>query len=223
MQWIQQSNTPCEQTTQVCGFSAGPQSNWLFTQLINRTVNGTHLPEVRVQIEFELRGCDTSLRCQRTFNTLIYETTSTDNAARRETTNYRQVTRVSPDVTTGARVTEVVLVDFETDEPSFYFAVQDETSCIVITRMIIFYSVCPSTTINLASAPETLAPPNGASPIPVTAACVSTALVEEGNSPKLVCSPGGLWSEIGTSGCRCVPGLGFMNGVCSGKYNHQLR
>ena len=219
VQWIQQSNTPCGQTAQVCGFLAGPQNNWLLTQLINRTVNGTLLREVSVLIEFEQRDCDTTLKCQRTFNTHIYETTSLNDTLRRETTNYRQVQRVSPDITTGDRVNETVVVDFETNEPSFYFAVQDETSCIVITRLIVFYHVCPSQTVNLTSTPETIAPPSGERPIKVIATCASNAVVEGAIAPELICSTGGLWSPVGNSGCRCTPGSGFMNGMCSCEFS----
>ena len=91
IQWVQNSNTPCQQFVQVCGFSAGPQSNWLITQLINRTVNGTRLSQVSVLIEFELQGCDATLNCQRAFNTHIYETSSEDSIERRNLANYRQL------------------------------------------------------------------------------------------------------------------------------------
>ena len=123
LQWVQQSNTPCQQTVQVCGFRAGPQDNWLIAQLINRTVNGTRLPQVSVMIEFELRGCDTTLNCQWTFNTHIYETSTEDATAARNISNYRQVRRVSPDVTTGARMNETVVVNFNINHSSFYFAI----------------------------------------------------------------------------------------------------
>ena len=219
VQWIQQSNTPCQQTAQVCGFSAGAQSNWLITQLINRTVNGTLLREVSVQIEFEQRDCDVTLNCQRTFNTHVYETSSINDSARRDTANYRQEQRVSPDDTTGERVIETVRVSFATNEPSFYFAVQDETSCIVITRLLVFYSVCPSQTFNLTSTPETIAPPTEAAPIPVTATCASNAVMEGDNFPKLICSTGGLWSIISNSDCRCASGFGPMNGTCSSEFS----
>ena len=218
MQWIQNSNTPCQQTAQVCGFSAGPQNNWLLTQLINRTVNGTRLSEVSVLIEFNLRNCDITLNCQKTFNTHIYETTSAGNAARRNTENYRQVRRVSPDITTGESVNETVVVRFQTDQSSFYFAIQDETSCITITRLLVFYNVCPSQTVNLTSTPETIAPPSGAAPITVTATCARNAEAEGGSEPRLICSTGGLWSTVGNSGCRCVPGSGIINGTCSGEF-----
>ena len=75
----------------------------LITQLINRTVNGTKLPQVSATIELELRDCDVSLNYQRTFNTHVYETSSMNTTgARRNLNNYQQVRRVSPDVITGA-------------------------------------------------------------------------------------------------------------------------
>ena len=90
MQWIQQSNTACQQTTQVCGFVAGPQSNWLLTQPISRTVDGSLLSQINVLIEYELRNCDVNLNCQRTFNTYVHETSLATDAARRNISNYRQ-------------------------------------------------------------------------------------------------------------------------------------
>ena len=212
VQWIQNTNTPCKQNTQTCGFRAGPQSNWLLTQLINRTVNGISLSEVNVMIEFELQNCDITLNCQRTFSTYIYETSIADNDVRRNISNYRQLRRVSPDITTGARVNETVVVNFQTNQPSFYFTVEDETSCIVITRMIVFYNVCPNQTIDLISAPEIIAPMSGV--ITVDATCASNAETEGDTDPKLVCSPEGTWTSLG-SGCRCAPGSGFVNGSCS--------
>ena len=149
----------------------------------------------------------------------MYETNSTDNAVRRDIANYRIARRVSPNVNTGDKVNETVVVNFETNEPTFYFAVQDETSCIVITRMIVFYHVCPSQTVNLTSAPEIIAPSAGAPPITVTATCAGNAEREGNDDPQLICSPGGIWSTFGNSACRCEPGLGFMNGMCSREFN----
>lgn len=211
--WVQQSNTPCQQNVQVCGFSAGPQSNWLLTQAINRTaVGGVVLSQVSVFLEFELRDCDITLNCQRTFNTYVYETSLVSDAVRSNISNYRQVRRVSPDITTGARVSETVIVNFETNQPIFYFAAEDETTCIIITRMIVFYTVCPNQTIDLISAPEIIAPTVGVTE--VIATCASNAVTEDDDDPKLVCSPGGTWTRLG-SGCRCAPGSGFVNGSCS--------
>ena len=129
-----------QQSVQVCGFTAGlVQNNWLITQLINRTVNGTRLSQVSVLIEFELQGCDITLNCQRTFNTYIYETSSVDSTERRNLVNYQQLERISPVTNDGSRVNTTITISFNTDRPSFYFAIQDETSCIGITRLMVFY------------------------------------------------------------------------------------
>ena len=212
MQWLQQSNSPCQQSVQVCGFAAGPQSNWLLTQLINRIIDGLILYQVNVMIEFELQNCDITRNCQRTFNTYVYETSLASDAARRNLHDYRQVHRVCPDITTGARVNKTVVVTFQTNEPFFYFAIEDETTCIVITRMTIFYDVCPNRTIDLVSAPEIIAPATGVAEVEAT--CTSNAASEDGNAPRLVCSSEGTWSVLG-SGCRCAPGFGFVNERCS--------
>ena len=197
----------------MCGFPAGPQNNWLITQLINRTVNGTRLPQVSVTIEFELRNCDITLNCQRTFNTHVYEISFVDSAGARNLSNYRQVQRVSPDITTGARVNQTITIDFNTNHSSFYFAIEDETTCIVVTRLIVFYSICPSQTSNLIHFPETIAPVSGGSPLTVPVHCVENAQTQDGSTPRLICSSGGVWTVLGT-GCRCVPGYREINGTC---------
>ena len=223
MQWVQNSNNPCRQTVQVCGFHAGAQDNWLITQLINRTVNGTRLSQVSVMIELEQRDCDVQLNCQRTFNTHVYERSSENTTATKTISNYRQVQRVSPDDTSGNRVNETISIDFAStsQETSFYFAVQDETSCIVITRMIVFYYVCPQQTSGLMHYPETIAPrlPTsdrpGVAPISVTASCVENAATENGRSPTVFCSSGGVWSTQSGRGCVCLSGFANQRGACT--------
>ena len=208
----------------MCGFSAGPQNNWLITQLINRTVNGTRLPQVSVMIEFEQRDCDITLNCQRTFNTHNYET-STQNAiasAARNISNYRQVQRVSPDVTTGERVNETITVNFTTNHSSFYFAIQDVSTCMVITRLIIFYTVCSTQTANLIHYPETIATSMSSFQGEVcntSASCVDNAQPENGVAPMISgCAAGGIWgSVIPGTGCHCVPGYFRDNETCTRK------
>ena len=211
IQWIQNSNTPCQQAVHVCGFSAGQQNNWLITQLINRTVNGTRLPQVSVTIEFEQRDCDVTLMCQRTFNTHVYEISSLDaTGARLNTNNYRQVDRISPDDTSGAKVNETFDISFKTDHSSFYFAVQDETSCMVITRLLIFYHICPAGTAELVIHPETIAPPisRQSSLLVVTAECVNNAIpiVIGAAGPVIKCTEEGVWFSIPELGCKCNRG-----------------
>ena len=104
-----------------------------------------------------------------------------------------------------------------TDHSSFYLAIQDEGSCLTITRLIVFYHVCPSQTIDLTHVPETIAPLTGSPPITVKGHCVEKALTEDDSAPKLTYSPGGIWrTSLLDSGCSCEPGYSHYkaNGTC---------
>ena len=110
------------------------QSNWLITQLINRTVNGTKLPQVRAMIEFQLQGCRVQSHCQRMFNTHKYETSSEDSARRRIVGNYEQVERISPDEVTGATINATINIDFNSDNTSFASVVKI-APCLINLRL----------------------------------------------------------------------------------------
>ena len=176
-------------------------------------MNGTRLPQVSVMIEFEQRGCDTILNCQQTFNTHIYEASiENSTGAARNVNNYQQVQRVLPVYTSGYRVSnETITINFTTNHSSFYVAVQDETTCMVITRLIIFYTVCPAQTANLIHYPETIASslyeglPNI---ISISAQCVENAQPENGLALLVTCSAEGIWASVPAAGagCQCVPG-----------------
>ena len=179
------------------------QNNWLITQLINRTVDGARLPQVSVLIEFEMQGCAVASNCQRTFNTHVYETSAVDSLTARNARNYRQVKRVSS-YNAGSRLNETVTVNFNTSHSSFYFAIQDETTCVVITRLIIFYYVCPEQTVNLVHYPQTIAPISDT--VIVTPSCVSNAEVADVRSPpRLACTNEGRWYHF-IGSCSCIPG-----------------
>ena len=46
-----------------------------------------------------------------------------------------------------------------TEEDGCYFSTREETSCIVLTCIIVFYHVCPEEVSDLVVHPETIAPP----------------------------------------------------------------
>ena len=141
-----------------------------------------------------------------------------DSAAARNTNNYRQVERMTPSytVTTGnsQRENQTVTINFSTDSSSFYFAVQDETSCIIVTRVIVFYTVCPAQAVDMISYPLTVAPLTGIT-------IISTSCVENaepvGAYSKVVCSADGSWNTF-NSQCRCRPGAFSLYGACIRKY-----
>ena len=122
--------------------------------------------------------------------------------------------KISPTKITSEKENVTIAFTPNTNHSSFYFAIQDEGSCITITRLIIFYHVCPSQTINLTHVPETLAP---LTPITVKGRCVEKALAEDDSAPKLNCSPEGIWrTPLLGSGCSCEPGYSHYkaNGTC---------
>ena len=164
--------------------------------------------------EFEQQGCDTTLNCQRAFNTHVYEASSVDSAAARNTNNYRQVERVSSSNTGGDRMNETVTINFNTDNSSFYFAIQDETSCIVVTRVIAFYTVCPAQAVAMISYPLTVAPLTGITTI--LTLCVKNA-EPVGADPRVACFADGSWDSL-SSQCRCRPGTFSVSGACIRKY-----
>ena len=170
-------------------------------------------------IEYQLTECHVEANCQRTFNTHKYETSSVDSAGAGTVGNYQQVDRVSPDQVMGTTINATVNIDFNTDNTSFYFAIEDETSCIVVSRVIVFYHVCPSQSVDMIRYPETIAPMFADPtllPVSVTASCVDNAEPIGGQAPILSCFNGGTWSTAGI-GCQCRAGFSNNNGVCGSK------
>ena len=129
-------------------------------------------------------------------------------------TLYRQVKQISSNITTGARVNETIDLNFSTNHSSFYFAIRDETTCIVITRLIVFYKVCEAQTINLIHYPETIAAPSNPyeedlSNISIPATCMENAQPENGLAPLVTCSADGVWVDSVPGpgvGCQCIQG-----------------
>ena len=207
----------------VCGYTSGPQNNWLITQLINRTVDGVRLQQVNVQLEYELQGCEETQQCQRLFEVHKYETSAVDTTAARNTSNYELVTSVTPTVASGKnRQNETITIKFDTETlpTSFYLAIRDVTSCILISRMLIFYTVCPSETSDLSIRTETIAPIDSTL-LQISTQCVPNAGIRNsgGSSQSIsVCSQGGVWTTLPNNECTCNPGFLTVSQMCLGEY-----
>ena len=219
LQWIQATSNNCRVTVSVCGFAAGRQDNWLITQHISRMVNGTRLQQVTVQVDFTMNTCNIQNNCRRSFAIHKYETSTINTTAARNLSNYEFVGRIVPRDGSGTvRENGSVNINFATEATGFYLGIQDETSCLVIHRVLVFYYVCPAVTSDLIARPETIAPISGARQ--VVGQCVENAQPESGAGPLFICSQSGIWSSnIGT---MCVCGSGFRstsNGsMCEGTY-----
>ena len=182
------------------------QDNWLITQHISRV----GITQVSVQVEFELTGCEAG--CQVSFLLQVWETSTIDRTQARNTSNYRRVQRVAPNQDSGlVSQNASIPVDFITNETGFYLAFVDDNTCIAITRIIVFYYVCPARTLDLVIYPEILSPPiDKLTPQSktVTGQCVNGSSGELRRNPPLQCIQAGKWGALqeGT-GCQCNPGF----------------
>ncbi len=220
-QWVEQQGRSCETAVTVCGWSGGAQDNWLITQHINRTVDGYPLQQVSVQIEYQQSICpdEGSTRCRRTFDLLKYETSTVNPVAAIDTDNYTLIRTLTTQVS-GTTTTTTKQFGFNTNESGFYLAIRDPGTCILISRLIVFYNACPGETVNLVVRPETIAPIVGSGiQLSVNASCFANSS-PVGDAFSLKCLESGNWVAVPSS--RCVCNAGFvptMNGEnCLCKY-----
>ena len=199
-------------TAWVCGFSAGTQDNWIITQHISRMVNGTALQQVIVQVDFIMNSCDIQNNCRRSFAIHKYETSTINTTAARNLSNYEFVGQIVPrDGSDSVRENGSVNINFDTEAAGFYLGIQDETTCIFIHRVLVFYYVCHAVTSDLMTRPETIAPIIGGTtpPARMIGQCVENARPESGTGPRFMCSQRGVWSSNIGTGCLC--GSGFQS------------
>ena len=174
-------------------------------------------------MEFELQGCTRVANCRRTFSIYRWDTSVENSTAANETGNYQQVMNgvVAVDDSSGSSLQNQTRdTNFDNEEEGFYIAIRDDTTCISILRLIVFYNVCPGGPEELVDRPRTIAPPvgRGSQPLDVRAECVEGASPVSGDAVMLQCIPGGTWSTVSDSGCVCNPGYNTSDDrrSCSG-------
>ena len=139
LQWIQLTNVACRQSLSSCYFRTPVQNNWLITQFISRNPNGALLPQVNVLVEYQLSGCNET--CQVFFDVRVWETSGVDAEAARNTANYRRVRGVAPSMdATLMPVNESIEISFQSSTATgLYLALVDMNTCIVVTRVLVFW------------------------------------------------------------------------------------
>ena len=221
IQWadLSQSRT-CEHNLLVCGFLDGEQNNWMITQYINisRTgvteliLNATFFPGTGAQCD---GVCNDSARIR------IFETNETDELGRSNTTNYngnvatlKHVMDQNP-----VRSVELEQIPISGAYTGLYFAVVDlpPGTCVAISRLALYYYVCPEQMVDLVEYPETISPSlTSDSDVFLEANCVDNAVLTSAKSD-LQCSQRGRWETNGVA-CSCLQGYYlFNNSFCEGK------
>eukprot|EP00731_Ephydatia_muelleri_P014460 Em0008g180a len=143
-----------------CGYANGPQNNWLVTQHIKTTVDGGALKQVIVRLNFSLNGCPTGGSCQQSFLLQLYETFRIDPNGSLNTSNYKIFS--GSRVAVGLNPSGTIVETHDVTVPLFgygglYLAVQDTGTCVSLTRLTVFYYVCPQQVVNFINYPMTLA------------------------------------------------------------------
>ena len=209
----------------MCGLDHGAQENWLITQHISRELaGGQRLRKVTVQFSVALNSrCDISPhigpQCRRSFDVYKWQTSTIDRDGARNTSNYDRVDRVSLQASDrfGPSI-ESLDIDLDA-ESGFYLAVVDLGTCITITRILVFYYVCPAETSQLITRPETIqALSMNNLVVTITGECIGNSSTESGSPPLVNCDEKGQWNVI--TQCHCNPGyeLDDTQEQCSGNY-----
>ena len=151
---------------------------------------------------------------EESFSLRSYETSAVDQSGRSNRNMYND---------TGVRFLYVPGMRLATYTQSFavstkglYLAVVDRGSCTSITRIVVYYNVCPEQTVNLVCYPETVAPPfSNPQDREATGVCIDNA------SPatptlELQCGIGGVWDDSIIAVCSCDPGYEKIDNICRG-------
>ena len=118
---------------------------------------------------------------------------------------------------------EGVELDFDSERFSInnnglYLAVVDRGSCTAVTRISVFYYICPEQTVNLVHYPETVAPPfTNPQDRKATGVCIKSASQASADLI-LECKIRGEW-EQNIAMCSCNPGYEEKDSSCSGKFH----
>ena len=221
IQWSQQNvSLQCTGNVSVCGFDVGPQDNWLITQHINTMVDGTPLNHVVVYVDFVLDDCLKVMGCIQTFSIYKYDTANLNPTKGINIDLYQFIARISANSeSTAGNIDAEQYEDVELGSGGLYLAVRDQSACLIINRLLVFYYVCPENVTGLIRLPLTIAPPVGQTLDPLQGECVENAVPVGGTPPLIECQSGGIWRIISTGSQECACNVGYTlgsTGDCEG-------
>ena len=201
----------------MCGFSAGAQENWLITQHISRQLSSGQLfSRVSVEVQYQFQICTQQQQCLQNFELHMWETSAVDSTnIAKKMKNFVRVGRFGPNNGTET-ITEVIDVEFDTEETGFYLALVDHGTCVVINQFLVFYEgvLCSGEKTGLIEHPEVIPPQDM-----VAGKCAANSATMNGSDPVIKCTDEGDWEVL--MPCLCGPGfeLAAVNGnaSCTGK------
>ena len=201
----------CRHRLIACDYENQPQKNWLITQYINISDNG--VDELIIYLRFSIT---TQCECQQSFSLWIYETNVIDETGRVNDTFYNDTgVRLFHSTEQGNQTTTSEY--FTISSRGLYLSLVDGGSCTAISRILVYYNVCPYQVVNMVVYPETVAPPfSNPQDRVVTGTCVDNASPISGNLNQLECEVSGVWGDTQVM-CSCNAGYENISGICEGK------
>ena len=184
-----------------------PQNNWLITQYIN--VSDSNVHRVTLNATFTVSNCAS---CPTSFRVFILQTDQVNETLRND---------ISSCTFTGIRLFHLLensqLIssashNIDISSSGFYLAIVDDGSCVVMSRLVIYYNICPGQVNNSIIYPETIALTGMKV---VNGSCIDNA--GPTSDLQLTCRLSGLW-VTNTKSCTCNPGYEFISTYCKGKF-----
>ena len=183
----------------------------MITHYIN--INRTAVSQLILNATFsEPSMCNESCNCSQTVGIRILETNEQDESNRVNTSSY------SKELATLEYMNGTIIVPINISYGGLYLAVVDTPpgACMTITRLVLYYYVCPDLVINGLKYPETVAPAfNSFVSVEVAVECVGNAVLTDPGG-KVQCNPTGKWSPTDIT-CNCDKGYYLLNNTCEGK------
>ena len=158
----------------MCDFQSNEdQSNWLFTQYISYHSSR----EVYVNISFNLAECRSHASCNKLFlNVYFYSTNQQELLQRIDPINYEPIGQIrQPQNERSAN--QVIRFNRPMNHKGFYLGIEDVGSCGNITRVQVFYKICPAKVVGLVTYPSLALPPlNSLKPSEASGHCAVNSL-----------------------------------------------
>ena len=158
----------------------------------------------------------TQCACQLSFSVWAYETNGINETGRVSNTSYSDTgVRLFHTTELGEQTTDSQR--FTISSRGMYLSVVDGGSCTTVSRILVYYNVCPYQVVNMVVYPETVAPPfTNPQDRVVTGTCVNNSSPISGNLNQLECEVSGVWGDTQVM-CSCNAGYENISGICEGK------
>ena len=183
-------------------------------------MDGTPLNHVVVYVHFALNNCLKAVGCIQTFSIYKYNTANLNPTQGMNIDLYQFIASIAPNSESASGTIEAEhYEDVDLSSGGFYLAVRDQSSCVIINRLLVFYYVCPENVTGSIRLPLTIAPPMGQTLNPLQGECVENAVPVGGTPPLIECQSGGIWRIISTGSQECACNLGYTlgsTGDCEG-------